>query len=122
MHLDHVASIIVNAGHGIVWAAVDFAWQSHCRVRLRGLDGSISEIITAIAALMAECLWNDEYLIGPRIFCFAAGWVTAYVDVSPFRIEGADDVSGLARHRLSRWERRFGRERRRGAWFYFKRR
>ena len=53
--------------------------------------------------------WNDEYLIGPRIFCFAAGWVTAYVDVSPPRIEGAKDVSGLARHRLSRWQHGFGR-------------
>src|ERR1700756_2789548 len=70
----------------------------------------------------AEGLRNDEYLIGPRIFCFAAGWVTAYVDVPPLRIEGANDVSGLARHRLSSWERRFGRGRIRGAWFYSKRR
>ena len=53
---------------------------------------------------MAERLWNDEYLIGPRIFCFAAGWVAPYVDVSPFRIEGTKDVSGLARHRFSRWK------------------
>ena len=82
----------------------------------------LREIIAAIAALMAEHLWNDEYLIGPRIFCFTAGWVTAYVDVSPARIEGAKDVSGLARHRLSRWKHGFGRggsERGwRGAWFY----
>jgi hypothetical protein len=72
-------------------------------------NGNVSEIIAAVAALMAERLWNDEYLIGPRIFCFTAGWVIAYVDVSPARIEGAIDVSGLARHRLSRWKHRFGR-------------
>ena len=82
----------------------------------------LREIIAAIAALMAEHLWNDEYLIGPRIFCSTAGWVTAYVDVSPARIEGAKDVSGLARHRLSRWKHGFGRGARergwRGAWFY----
>ena len=73
-------------------------------------------------ALMAERLWNDEYLIGPRIFCFAAGWVAAYVNVSPLCVEGTKDVSGLARHRLSRWKHGFGRggsERGwRGAWFY----
>jgi hypothetical protein len=65
-------------------------------------------MIAAIAPLMPECLWNDEYLIGPRIFCFAAGRVAAYVDVSPFRIEGTKDVSGLARHRFSRWKHGFG--------------
>ena len=70
----------------------------------------------------AERLWNDEYFIGPRIFCLAAGWVTTYVDVSPLRIERAKDISGLARHRLSGGERRFGGGRRRGTWFYFKRR
>jgi hypothetical protein len=77
--------------------------------------------MAAVAALMAECLWNDEDLIGPRIFCFASGWVAVYVDVSPFRIEGTKDVSGLARHRFSRWKHRLagvGSERRwRGAWF-----
>src|SRR6266480_7469111 len=51
---------------------------------------------------------NHEDLIGPRIFCFAAGRVAAYVDVSPFRIEGTKDVSGLARHRFSRWKHGFG--------------
>jgi hypothetical protein len=70
---------------------------------------------------MIECLWNDENLVGPWIFYFAAGWVAAYVDVSPFGIEGTRDVSGLARYRFSRWKHRFprvGSERRwRGAWF-----
>src|SRR5438093_8524370 len=85
-------------------------------------NGRTSEIIAAIAALMAERLWNDEYLIGPRIFCFTAGWVTAYVDVSPTRIGGAKDLSGLPRHRLSRWKHGSGSsgdERRwREAWLY----
>ena len=44
---------------------------------------------------MAERLWNDEYLVRPRIFCFAAGWVTAYVDVSPLSIEGLKTYPGL---------------------------
>src|SRR5260370_42656283 len=65
-------------------------------------------LLLRFGALMAECLWNDEYLIGPRIFCFAAGWVAPYVDVSPFRIEGTKDVSGLARRRFSRWKDGFG--------------
>ena len=52
-------------------------------------------MIAAIAALMPECLWNHEDLIGPRIFCFAAGRVAAYVDVSPFRMKGLKTYPGL---------------------------
>src|SRR6266446_4155200 len=50
---------------------------------------------------MRRNLWNNEDLIGPWIFYFAAGYVAAYIDISSARIEGADDVSRFARNRFS---------------------
>src|SRR5438094_7963392 len=49
-------------------------------------------------------LWNNEDLIGPWIFYFAAGYVAAYIDISSTRIERADDVPRFARNRFSCWK------------------
>jgi len=46
-------------------------------------------------------LWNNEDLIGPRVFYFAAGYIAADIDISSARIEGADDVPRFARNRFS---------------------
>jgi len=54
----------------------------------------------------AERLWNDKNFIGPRIFYFAAGCVTADIDISSTRIEGTEDITRLVRNRLGSWKGR----------------
>src|SRR6266566_7570122 len=49
-------------------------------------------------------LWNNEDLIGPWIFYFAARHVAAYIDISSTRIERADDVPRFARNRFGCWK------------------
>jgi hypothetical protein len=65
---------------------------------------SFRKIDFAYAEVLPNTLWNDEYLIGPRILDFAAGCIAAYIDVSSTRIEGANNVSGFARNRLGGWK------------------
>jgi len=45
-------------------------------------------------------LWNNENLIGPRIFYFGSGGVTAHIDIPSAGIEWTEHVSRLVRYRL----------------------
>ena len=54
-------------------------------------------------------LRNDKNLIGPRIFYFAAGSVTAHIDISLIGVKGTEHVAWFARDCLGSREFRLGR-------------
>src|ERR1700751_4105465 len=55
-----------------------------------------------------ETLWNNKNLIGPRIFHFGSGGVTAHIDVPTAAIKRTENVARLLRDRLCSRKLRLG--------------